>query len=76
MKNTGKQILSFYRDGFCAMTVGRTLWKIIIIKLVVMFAALKLFFFPDFLQNNFSTDTERAAHVLDLLSAADRPPER
>ncbi len=42
------------------MTLGRTLWKVIIIKLFIMFAVLKLFFFPDFLKTNFSTDEQRA----------------
>lgn len=58
------RIYSFYRDGFRNMTLGRTLWKVIIIKLLIMFAVLKLFFFPDFLNTNFTTDTERADHVL------------
>jgi hypothetical protein len=31
------------------MTVGRTLWIIIGIKLFIMFAILKVFFFPSFL---------------------------
>jgi len=58
----------FYRDGFRSMTVGRTLWKIILIKLFVMFAILKLFFFQDYLGSNFATDEERAAHVLEQIA--------
>lgn len=61
-------IYRFYKDGFRKMTVGKTLWKIIFIKLIVMFAVLKLFFFPDFLQTNFSTDQQRAAHVISQLT--------
>lgn len=38
-----------YYDGFCEMTIGKKLWTIIIIKLIIMFAILKVFFFPDFL---------------------------
>lgn len=57
-------IFRFYQDGFRAMMLGRTLWKIIIIKLVVMFGILKLFFFPDFLQTTYANDSERADHVL------------
>lgn len=52
------------------MTVGRTLWKIIAVKLVVMFAVLKVFFFPDFLQSNFSSDQQRADHVLQQLTGS------
>lgn len=43
-------IYQFYRDGFREMTLGRTLWAIILIKLFVMFFILKLFFFPSFLK--------------------------
>ncbi len=59
---------SFYRNGFKNMTVGRTLWKIIFIKLIVMFAVLKLFFFPNYLKTNFQNDQQRADHVLEQLS--------
>ena len=41
-----KKVYYFYRDGFRSMKVGRTLWLIIIIKLFIMFAILKVFFFP------------------------------
>ena len=62
------KIYRFYLDGFTRMTVGKTLWKIIFIKLFVMFAILKLFFFPDFLHTNFSTDQQRADHVIHQLT--------
>ena len=44
------RIWTFYRDGFREMTLGRTLWAIILIKLFIMFFILKLFFFPSFLK--------------------------
>ena len=62
------RIVSFYLDGFRSMQLGRTLWKIILIKLFILFAVLKLFFFPNFLESNFASDTERAAHVLENLT--------
>lgn len=34
------------------MTLGRTLWCIILIKLFIMFAVLKVFFFPSYLQGD------------------------
>ena len=40
-------ILRFYIDGFREMKLGRTLWLIILAKLFIMFAVLKVFFFPD-----------------------------
>lgn len=63
-----ESVYTFYRNGFKSMTVGRTLWKIIAIKLIVMFAVLKLFFFPNYLKTNFQTDEQRADHVLEQLS--------
>jgi hypothetical protein len=62
------RIFRFYLEGFRAMTVGKTLWKVVLIKLFVMFAILKLFFFSDFLQSNFATDQQRAEHVLDQIT--------
>lgn len=66
------RIFKFYRDGFRGMTVGKTLWKIIIIKLIIMFAVLKFFFFPNYLNTSFSTDQQRADHVINQLT---RPVE-
>ena len=43
---------NLYYDGFCHMTLGKTLWAIIIIKLFIMFAILRVFFFPNFLKEN------------------------
>lgn len=63
-----KQMYRLYRDGFRSMVVGRTLWKIILLKLFIMFAVLKLFFFPDYLASNFNTEQERANHVLENLT--------
>ncbi len=40
----------FYLEGFKGMTLGKTLWCIILIKLFIMFFVLKLFFFPSFLK--------------------------
>ena len=48
MKNTLLTIWNFYLEGFRSMTLGRTLWVIILLKLFVMFFILKMFFFPDF----------------------------
>ena len=37
MKNTLLTIWNFYLEGFRSMTLGRTLWVIILLKLFVMF---------------------------------------
>jgi flagellar basal body-associated protein FliL len=42
-----KRILFFYIDGFKNLSdLGKKLWVIIIIKLIVIFVVLKIFFFP------------------------------
>ncbi|MBD5344594.1 MAG: DUF4492 domain-containing protein [Bacteroides sp.] len=63
------KIFRFYVEGFRSMTVGRSLWAIILIKLFILFAVMKLFFFPDILSRDYSTDEERAAAVRNTLIA-------
>ncbi len=46
-RNFLSRIVGFYVDGFRGMTVGRTLWAIILLKLFILFAILKVFFFTD-----------------------------
>ena len=41
-----------YYDGFRNMTLGKTLWAIILIKLFIIFVILKLFFFPNFIKEH------------------------
>jgi hypothetical protein len=40
-----KSIWCFYRDGFKNMTWGRELWWLILLKVVILFAVLRVFFF-------------------------------
>ncbi len=63
-----KKVYNFYRDGFRKMTWGRKLWGIILVKLFIMFAILRLFFFPDILKRDFNSDQERANHVLEQIT--------
>jgi len=44
------------------MTLGKTLWTIILIKLAIIFLVLKLFFFPDFINTN-AKNGDKAAFV-------------
>ncbi len=50
MRAMVRRIIRFYVTGFREMTLGRTLWLLILVKLFVLFAVLRLFFFPTFLQ--------------------------
>lgn len=59
-------IVRFYLDGFRSMTVGRTLWLIVAVKLVLIFGVLKLFFFRDPLAGR--TTEERGTAVLERLT--------
>lgn len=59
--NILNDIYSFYRDGFHDMSqLGRTLWLIIAIKLIVIFAILRIFFFQPVLSG---TDAEKSEQV-------------
>lgn len=67
--------VEFYREGFRGMTVGRSLWIIILIKLFIMFAILKVFFFPNYLNTNFNDDKSKANHVRQELIERNKSPE-
>ncbi|MDR1402508.1 MAG: DUF4492 domain-containing protein [Tannerellaceae bacterium] len=61
-KSMPLQIYRFYLEGFKEMTLGKTLWTIILIKLFIMFFVLKLFFFPHFL-GKFDSKSEKQDYV-------------
>ena len=67
-KGLVKRIWNFYINGLRSMTLGKTLWKIILIKLAVIFLVIKLFFFPDVMKTHFSSDQQRSQHVLNVLT--------
>ena len=60
-------------EGFRSMTLGKTLWAIILIKLFIMFFILRLFFFPNILQQKYDTDVERANQVIENLITPNNP---
>jgi len=62
-------IFRFYIDGFRTMSWwGKKAWLIIFVKLGIMFLILRIFFFPDFLKTNFSSDRERSDYVIEQLT--------
>lgn len=63
-----RRAVSMYVDGFKAMTVGRKLWVLILVKLAILFLVFKLFFFPDLLQKTYDTDEQRAQAVRTALA--------
>jgi len=64
------RVFRFYRDGFRAMDVGRTLWIVIIVKLVVIFVVLRLLFFVP--ATGDMDESERAAAVMNRMTESCR----
>jgi len=56
------RVFRFYLEGFKSMDIGKTLWKLILIKLFILFFILKIFFFPRYL-NQFDTKMEQEEYV-------------
>ncbi|EHK0193736.1 DUF4492 domain-containing protein [Campylobacter jejuni] len=61
-------MFNFYKEGFKNLTLGKTLWKIIFIKLFVMFVILKLFVFDVNFNSIFKSDKEKSTFVLKNLT--------
>ena len=66
--DTITRISAFYIEGFKGMRLGKTLWLLILVKLVVLFGVIKLLFFPNVLQTEYDTDAERSLHLLEHLT--------
>ncbi|MCM1337073.1 MAG: DUF4492 domain-containing protein [Candidatus Amulumruptor caecigallinarius] len=45
------------------MTTGRSLWVLILVKLVLFFLVMKLLFFPNLLERDYDNDADRADAV-------------
>ena len=68
-----KRTYELYRDGFREMTVGRTLWVVIGVKLIIIFAILKVFFFPDFLREHAERGAEADFVATEIQQRAIKP---
>ncbi|MDR3340573.1 MAG: DUF4492 domain-containing protein [Candidatus Symbiothrix sp.] len=55
--------IAMYVEGFKNLTWGKPLWIIILVKLFIMFAILRAFLFPNFLNSRFDTETEKSEYV-------------
>jgi len=56
-----KSVWNFYIDGFKNMTWGRPLWILILLKIIILFAILRVFFFKPVLGGK--TDEQRSEYV-------------
>lgn len=54
-------VWSLYADGFRNLTWGKPLWYLIILKLVLLFAVLRVFFFQPVLSG--MDDGQKSEHV-------------
>ena len=69
MINIIKNIAKFYINGFKNLEkLGVRLWVVILIKLFIMFAILKIFFFQDFLDNKFDNDKEKSEYIFEQIT--------
>lgn len=59
-------VWNLYADGFRNMTWGRPLWGLIILKIVILFAILRVFFFQPVLSGK--TDSEKSEFVSERLT--------
>ena len=73
--DTIRKIYRFYVDGFREMTVGKTLWAIILCKVFVLFVVLKIFFFPNLLKALPDDDAKGAYVAADLAHRVPVAPE-
>ena len=58
-----KNIYSFYLNGFKNMTIGKTLWKIILIKLLVILVFLNYFIHDKSIKTEYKTYEEKVDFV-------------
>ena len=65
MRRAFISIYNFYRDGFKNMTWGRQLWWIILLKLILLFLVLRVFFFKPVLAGK--SEVQKIEHVSEKL---------
>ena len=58
-----KNFIKMYIDGFKNLTIGRTLWKIIIIKLVIILLFLNHIVYDKNFKSTYITSDEKADFV-------------
>ena len=66
------RVYDLYYDGFRQMRLGRTLWTIIAIKLFIIFAILKVFFFPNYIKEHANKGQEAEFVATQTLNIEDK----
>ncbi|GGD49783.1 hypothetical protein GCM10012288_24790 [Malaciobacter pacificus] len=59
-----KNIYLLYKEGFQNLTIGRILWKLIIIKLIVILLFLNTFVYDKTIKTEYKNDNEKIQFVL------------
>ncbi|WP_375722861.1 DUF4492 domain-containing protein [Arcobacter sp. KX21116] len=57
------KFFNFYIDGFKNLTLGKTLWKIIIIKVVIIIALLNFYIYDKSINSEYKTTKEKINFV-------------
>jgi len=65
------RVFDLYYDGFRHMKLGKTLWTVILIKLFIIFAILKLFFFPNYIKEHAAKGEEPEFVAIQTLNVED-----
>lgn len=62
--NVLNKVYRFYRDGFAGMTIGKSLWLLIFIKVAILFLVLKLFFFPNVIKERSENEAVEPGNIV------------
>ncbi|MGB5918115.1 DUF4492 domain-containing protein [Arcobacter sp.] len=57
------KFFKFYIDGFKNLTIGKTLWKIIIIKVIIIVTLLNLYIYDKSINSEYKTTKEKINFV-------------
>ncbi|WP_121628668.1 DUF4492 domain-containing protein [Poseidonibacter antarcticus] len=65
--NALHNIFLFYKDGFSNLVVGKVLWKLILIKLIVILVFLRFFIYDKSINSEYQTDDKKIEFILNNL---------
>lgn|GEM_PF-437786 len=68
-----RRVLGFYLDGFRRMTLGRTLWRVVLVKVAALLL-LALVLLEGMRPDRGASDAERAARVMGVLTEGRSTP--
>ena len=65
--NALHNIFLFYKDGFSNLVVGKVLWKLVLIKLIVILVFLRFFIYDKSINSEYQTDDKKIEFILNNL---------